>query len=108
MSGASCSPGPGTAPLRRVSFLKGVYSPRGILSLNTWMAGLDVQAAAQHGPIQAPAIDPSRKAFALRSHILDWQSCVSAISSCQKPVIALMHGYVYGAGIDLSTACDIR
>src|SRR5437016_3754879 len=84
------------------------YSPRGILSLNTWMAGLDVQAAAQHGPIQAPAIDPSRKAFALRSHILDWQSCVSAISSCQKPVIALMHGYVYGAGIDLSTACDIR
>jgi delta(3,5)-delta(2,4)-dienoyl-CoA isomerase len=44
----------------------------------------------------------------LRSHILDWQSCVSAISSCQKPVIALMHGYVYGVGIDLSTACDIR
>jgi delta(3,5)-delta(2,4)-dienoyl-CoA isomerase len=81
---------------------------RGILSFNTWKAGLDVQAAAQHGPIQARAIDPSRKAFALRSHILDWQGCVSAISSCQKPVIALMHGYVYGAGIDLSTACDIR
>jgi delta(3,5)-delta(2,4)-dienoyl-CoA isomerase len=70
--------------------------------------GLDVQAAAQEGPIQARAIDPSRKAFALRNHILDWQSCVSAISLCQKPVIALMHGYAYGAAIDLSTACDIR
>lgn len=70
--------------------------------------GLDVQAASQQGPIQAPAIDPSRKAFALRNHILDWQSCVSAISSCQKPVIALMHGYVYGVGIDIATACDIR
>jgi Delta3,5-Delta2,4-dienoyl-CoA isomerase len=70
--------------------------------------GLDVQAAAQQGPIQARAIDPSRKAFALRNHILNWQSCVSAISSCQKPVIALMHGYAYGAAIDISTACDIR
>lgn len=33
---------------------------------------------------------------------------ISAVAACEKPVIALMHGYVYGLGIDLSTACDIR
>jgi len=71
-------------------------------------SGLDVQSASQTGPIQARAIDPSRKAFAVRNHILDWQSCVSALSTCQKPVIALIHGYAYGAAIDISTACDIR
>lgn len=30
------------------------------------------------------------------------------MSSCQKPVIVLMHGYTYGLGIDLATACDVR
>ncbi len=71
-------------------------------------SGLDVTAAATSGPIQAQAADPSRKANSLRHHILDLQSCVSAISSCQKPVIALMHGYAYGLAIDIGTACDIR
>ena len=70
--------------------------------------GLDVTAAATSGALQAQALDPSRKANALRQHILELQSCVSAVSSCQKPVIALMHGYTYGLGIDIGTACDIR
>ncbi|KAF7504616.1 hypothetical protein GJ744_002043 [Endocarpon pusillum] len=71
-------------------------------------AGLDVRSAAISGPIQAQAADPSRKANSLRHHILEFQSCVSAVSSCQKPVIALMHGYAYGLAIDIGTACDIR
>lgn len=33
---------------------------------------------------------------------------MSAVSLCQKPVIVLMHGYTYGLGIDLATACDMR
>ena len=53
-------------------------------------------------------MDPARKAFALRTHILSWQSCVSSISLCRKPVIALIHGYAYGAALDLCTAADIR
>ena len=65
-------------------------------------------AASQTGPLQGRALDPSRKAFSIRNHILDWQSCVSAIEKCQKPVVALLHGYAYGAAIDISTACDIR
>lgn len=70
--------------------------------------GIDVATASTSGPISIQASDPSRKAFSLRKHILELQSCVSAVSACQKPVIALMHGYTYGLGIDLSTACDIR
>ena len=30
------------------------------------------------------------------------------MANCEKPVIALMHGYSYGLAIDLSSACDIR
>ena len=68
--------------------------------------GLDVKDAASRS--MEKYVDPSRKSFALRDHILDWQSCISAVSSCRKPVVALMHGIVYGLGIDLTTACDIR
>ena len=80
------------------------------LSLNLASAkGLDITAVAgTSGRIQAQDADPSRKASALRQHVLELQSCVSAVSSCQKPVIALMHGYAYGLGIDLGTACDMR
>lgn len=52
--------------------------------------------------------DPSRKAAALRRHILDFQDVISTVANCEKPVIALMHGYSYGLAIDLSSACDIR
>lgn len=30
------------------------------------------------------------------------------MARCEKPVIALMHGYAFGLAIDLSSACDIR
>lgn len=36
------------------------------------------------------------------------QDTMSAFSECPKPVIAAVHGYCLGAGIDLITACDIR
>lgn len=68
-----------------------------------------MQDATQPGGLTAgPAIDPSRKAALLRRKILDCQQAVSAVATCEKPVIALLHGFVYGLGVDLSTACDIR
>lgn len=36
------------------------------------------------------------------------QRTFSAIAECTKPVVAAVHGYCLGGGIDLITACDIR
>ena len=74
------------------------------------MSGLDVaEASKPDNPLTSPgAIDPSRKATILRRHILELQDVVSSLARCEKPIIALMHGYTFGLGIDLSSACDIR
>ncbi len=36
------------------------------------------------------------------------QGTMSAFEQCPKPVIAAVHGWCIGAGVDLITACDIR
>jgi len=36
------------------------------------------------------------------------QDSISCIEWCKKPVIAAIHGYCIGAGLDMVTACDIR
>ena len=40
----------------------------------------------------------------------DWllQESVNLIERCRKPVIAAVHGYCIGGGIDMTSACDIR
>jgi Delta3,5-Delta2,4-dienoyl-CoA isomerase len=53
-------------------------------------------------------VDPSRKATSLRRHILELQDTITSVASCEKPIICLLHGYTYGLGIDLSSACDMR
>jgi enoyl-CoA hydratase len=45
---------------------------------------------------------------ALYREIKRLQDSMSALAECPKPVIAAVHGYCLGAGIDLITACDIR
>ena len=36
------------------------------------------------------------------------QKQTSSVERCRVPVICAMFGYVIGAGIDISSACDIR
>ncbi len=40
--------------------------------------------------------------------IYDLQDTMTCIEKCRKPVIAAIHGYCIGAGLDMATACDIR
>ena len=36
------------------------------------------------------------------------QGSITAVARCPKPVVAAVHGYCLGGGIDLITACDVR
>jgi enoyl-CoA hydratase len=40
--------------------------------------------------------------------ILRLQGSITAVARCPKPVIAAVHGWCIGGGIDLITACDVR
>ncbi|CAF9929893.1 MAG: Putative enoyl CoA hydratase [Heterodermia speciosa] len=55
-----------------------------------------------------PSTDPARRAASIRTHILSFQSCISSIASCAKPVVAAIHGFCYGLGIDIATCADLR
>ena len=91
------------------------------------MAGLDaddsvrVVVLAGRGPSFTVGIDlallgsmqpraDSRAAASMDLHrvITRMQQTASCFSESPKPVIAAIHGYCLGAGMDLITACDIR
>ena len=75
--------------------------------------GIDLMA---FGPaLMAGGVDPATaptsevaKRMATYEAIKRMQHTFSSIADCRKPVIAAVHGYCLGAGIDLITACDIR
>jgi len=75
-------------------------------------SGLDVAMAGANptSPVNpnSGASDGARKAFLAHRHILDFQSAISQLELCQKPVAVVMHGYCFGLAIDIATACDVR
>ncbi|KAH7148556.1 ClpP/crotonase-like domain-containing protein [Dactylonectria macrodidyma] len=72
-------------------------------------SGLDVQAAAEDGMLTAKeGDDVAKKAKGMRSHIEEFQDCVSAAEKCEKPIICVLHGISIGLAIDLSCCADIR
>ena len=46
--------------------------------------------------------------YAGRTEVLRLQDAITAVSRCPKPVIATVHGYCIGGGVDLIAACDVR
>ncbi|HVX20095.1 MAG TPA: enoyl-CoA hydratase-related protein [Acidimicrobiales bacterium] len=48
------------------------------------------------------------RARATRATVLRLQAAVTSVAACPKPVVAAVHGYCIGGGVDLVAACDIR
>lgn len=72
-------------------------------------AGLDVQAASDSGFMTlGKGEDVARRGVKIQRHIQEIQDTVTAVEKCEKPVIAVMHGYAYGLAIDMTTCCDVR
>lgn len=76
--------------------------------------GLDLKA---FGPAMVTgSLDPTAPApgspvaqrTQTRRLVKTMQRTFSSLAECSKPVIAAIHGYCIGAGVDLITACDIR
>lgn len=67
--------------------------------------GIDVDMLAG---LQADAPSPAKGNFHIYSEIKRLQRTVSCFAETAKPVIAAIHGYCLGAGVNLISACDIR
>jgi enoyl-CoA hydratase len=72
-------------------------------------AGLDLSGMAGivGNGAQPPASEAAKRQRTL-GEITRLQGSISSVAECPKPVIAAVHGYCLGGGIDLITACDVR
>ncbi|MHB8263348.1 MAG: crotonase/enoyl-CoA hydratase family protein [Acidimicrobiales bacterium] len=70
--------------------------------------GLDLKAAASGGLIATNDASMAARAALTRETVLRLQGAISSVAQCPKPVIAVIHGYCIGGGLDLACACDIR
>ncbi|MEX2654623.1 MAG: enoyl-CoA hydratase-related protein [Acidimicrobiia bacterium] len=71
----------------------------------SFTVGIDL---AMLGSFSAEGASPAATNQRTRDHILRLQGTMTAFAHARVPVIAAVHGWCLGAGIDLITACDIR
>ncbi|MGH9294077.1 MAG: crotonase/enoyl-CoA hydratase family protein [Acidimicrobiales bacterium] len=75
--------------------------------------GLDLTALSdlalqeRGGPGGSDGSEASRARRTLEN-IRRLQDSISSVAACPKPVLAAIHGYCIGGGVDLVSACDIR
>ena len=75
-------------------------------------AGLDIVSASAMNEHKAQpgdeTNDPARASVRFGNIVSNLQATVSSVERCRVPVISALHGFVIGAGIDISAACDVR
>jgi len=75
------------------------------------MAGLLTGGGREEGEERTKGDGPPSmavRAVASRAGVKRMQQSITSVADCPKPVIAAIHGYCIGGGVDLTTACDIR
>jgi enoyl-CoA hydratase len=75
-----------------------------LVAMTGLMGGSDPGAGGTGGT--KPSV--AARAKAARAEILRLQQSITAVAECPVPVIAAIHGYCIGGGVDLIAACDIR
>lgn len=71
----------------------------------SFTVGIDLEMLASLAPEGVSEADRRRQ---LLHQVKELQGTMSSLADSPQPVIAAIHGYCLGAGLDLITACDIR
>jgi enoyl-CoA hydratase len=70
--------------------------------------GGEAEGEAAGGSGGGSAASMAARARGARREVLRLQDAITAVARCPKPVVAAVHGYCIGGGVDLIAACDIR
>ncbi len=70
--------------------------------------GIDLVGMTSEVPALTEPNVQGGKRFKFVKDILRLQGSITSLDRCRKPIIAAIHGWCIGAGVDIITACDIR